>query len=199
MGRCDHNSRSEQPTWGIHLVAGLGSQTPPSDKMNITVANRQRVKKVNLRLLKKIANALLTELEIEKAEIGICLAAAPEMTRLNETFLKHKGSTDVITFDYRDSVGQASSLSHYPIRNAGDRQDACPTLHGEIFVCVDEAVLQARKFGTSWQSEVIRYMVHGVLHLLGFDDSSAGARRKMKREENRRLREITRRFPLSKL
>jgi rRNA maturation RNase YbeY len=64
---------------------------------------------------------------------------------------------------------------------------------------VDEAVLQARKFGTSWESEVIRYLVHGVLHLLGFDDSSAGARRKMKPEENRRLREIARRFLLSKL
>jgi len=37
------------------------------------------------------------------------------------------------------------------------------------------------------------------LHLHGFDDSSAGVRREMKREENRRLREITRRFPLSKL
>jgi len=70
---------------------------------------------------------------------------------------------------------------------------------GEIFICVDEAVLQARKFGTSWPSEVVRYIVHGVLHLCGFDDSSAGARRKMKREENRRLREMTRRFPLSKL
>ena len=80
--------------------------------MNIVIANRQRMRKINLRLLKKIANALLAELEIEKAEIGICLVAAPEMTRLNETFLKHKGSTDVITFDYRDSVGQASSLSH---------------------------------------------------------------------------------------
>jgi probable rRNA maturation factor len=199
MGRRDHNSRSEQPTWGIHLVAGLGSQTPPSDKMNIAVANRQRTRKINLRLLKKIANALLAELEIEKAEIGIFLAAVTEMTRLNETFLKHKGSTDVITFDYGDSVGQASSLSHSKIRKVGDRQDACSTLQGEIFICVDEAVLQARKFGTSWQSEVIRYLVHGVLHLLGFDDSSAGARRKMKREENRRLREMTRRFPLSKL
>jgi probable rRNA maturation factor len=167
--------------------------------MNVTVANRQRVRKINLRLLKKIAAALLTELEIQKAEIGICLVAAPEMTRLNETFLRHAGSTDVITFDYRDSVGQASSLSHSKIRKVRDRQDACPTLQGEIFVCVDEAVLQARKFGTSWQSEVIRYLVHGVLHLLGFDDSSAGARRQMKREENRRLREITRHFPLSKL
>ena len=45
----------------------------------------------------------------------------------------------------------------------------------------------------------MRYIVHGILHLLGFDDSSAGARRKMKREENRRLRAIGRHFPLSKL
>ena len=195
MGRRDHNSRSEQPTWGIHLVAGLGSQTPPSDKMNIAVVNRQRTRKINLRLLEKITSALLTKLEIEKAEIGICLAAVPEMTRLNETFLKHKGSTDVIAFDYRDTVLPASCRqikSEFP---AGCRK----RVHGEIFVCVDEAVLQARKFGTNWQSEVIRYLVHGVLHLLGFDDSSAGARRKMKREENRRLREITHRFPLSKL
>jgi probable rRNA maturation factor len=167
--------------------------------MNVVILNRQRVRKINLRLLKEIANALLAELEIQKAEIGICLVAAPEMTRLNENFLKHKGSTDVITFDYRDSVGQASSLSDFKIRKVRDRQDACPTLHGEIFVCVDEAVLQARKFGASWQSEVVRYLVHGVLHLLGFDDSSAGARRRMKRKEGRLLGGLSRRFSLAQL
>jgi probable rRNA maturation factor len=185
---------------GDKFVAGLGSQTPPSDKMNIAVANRQRTRKINLRLLKKIANALLTELEIEKAEIGICLVAVPEMTRLNETFLKHKGSTDVITFDYGLGVPPSGGSKRGVVPAQNNRlKPGHQTLHGEIFVCVDEAVLQARKFGTSWQSEVIRYLVHGVLHLLAFDDSSAGARRKMKREENRRLREITRRFPLSKL
>jgi probable rRNA maturation factor len=167
--------------------------------MNIVIVNRQRVRKINLRLLKKITNALLTELEIEKAEIGICLAAAPEMTRLNETFLRHAGSTDVITFDYANDVAQASRLPRPSNRRQSSSRDGCATFHGEIFICVDEAVLQARKFGTSWQSEVVRYIIHGVLHLVGFDDSSAGARHKMKREENRRLREITRRFPLSKL
>ena len=153
--------------------------------MNIAIVNRQRVRKINLRLLKKITRELLAELELDKAGIGICLVTAPEMTRLNETFLKHKGSTDVITFDHSDPSSQTP--------------DPGPNIHGEIFICVDEAVLQARMFGTSWQSEVVRYLVHGVLHLLGFDDSSAAARRKMKREENRLLREITRRFPLSKL
>ena len=44
-------------------------------------------------------------------------------------------------------------------------------LHGEIFICVDEAIRQARRFGTIWQSEIVRYLIHGVLHLLGFDDS----------------------------
>ena len=153
--------------------------------MNVVITNRQRVQIIDLRLLKKITRALLAELEVEKAEIGICLVAAPEMTRLNETFLKHKGPTDVITFDHSDPSSQTP--------------DPSPQIHGEIFICVDEAVLQARQFGTGWQSEVIRYIVHGVLHLLGFDDSSAGVRRKMKREENRLLREIIRRFSLSKL
>ena len=163
--------------------------------MSVAVASHQHTRKINLRLLKKITRALLTELELEKAEIGICLVATPEMTRLNETFLKHKGSTDVITFDYSTEGRAGSPL---PAVRSGALRRECPSVQGEIFVCVDEAVLQARKFGTSWQSEVIRYLVHGVLHLLGFDDSSAGARRKMKREENRRLREMTRRFPLSK-
>jgi probable rRNA maturation factor len=167
--------------------------------MNIAIVKHQQTKKINSRFLKQIVVALFAELEIEKAELGICLVAAPEMTRLNETFLKHKGSTDVITFDYQGSVGQASSLSHSKIRKVRDRQDACPTLQGEIYICVDEAVLQARKFGTSWQLEVVRYLIHGVLHLTGFDDSSMDARRKMKREENRLLQKLSRRFPLSKL
>jgi probable rRNA maturation factor len=171
----------------------------PPIKMNAAVASHQHTRKINLRLLGKIANTLLAELEIQKAEIGICLVATPEMTRLNETFLKHKGSTDVIAFDYGFGVPPSGGKFSKKSTRANRLKPELQTLHGEIFISVDEAVLQARKFGTSWQSEVIRYVIHGVLHLLGFDDSSAGARRKMKREENRRLREIARRFPLSKL
>ena len=129
--------------------------------------------------------ALLVELKVEKAEIGICLVDAPEMTRLNETFLRHAGSTDVITFDYSIPGTQT--------------QDPSPQMHGEILICVDEAVLQARKFGTSWQSEIVRYIVHGALHLLGFDDARAEARRKMKQEENRLLAALSRRFSLAQL
>ena len=70
--------------------------------MTVVLANRQRTKKINLRLLKQIVKALLANLEITKAELEISLVTAPAITRLNETFLQHKGPTDVIAFDYTD-------------------------------------------------------------------------------------------------
>jgi probable rRNA maturation factor len=167
--------------------------------MNIITANRQRAKKINRCLLQQVGAALLAELKVESAELSIQLVTTPEITRLNEKFLRHAGPTDVITFDYANNAGQAFRLPLKPIKRPEDRRDALPAIHGEIFICVDKAVRQARTFGTRWQSEVVRYLIHGVLHLLGFDDASAGARRKMRREENRRLRELSRRFPLSKL
>jgi probable rRNA maturation factor len=166
--------------------------------MNIVIANRQRVKKINKRLLKQIVGGLLSELEITKAELGIDFVSAKEMAKMNWEFLRHEGSTDVITFDHGSLVGQASCLSSS--KNKHDRQDACPTtLHGELFVCVDEAVLQAKQFDTSWQAEVVRYIVHGVLHLLGHDDLKPALRRKMKRAENRLVRLLAKRFSLAQL
>ena len=109
------------------------------------------------------------------------------MTRVNETFLQHEGSTDVITFDH-------SELSPGP-----QTPDPRLNLHGELFICVDEAIRQARRFRTTWQSELVRYVVHGVLHLLGHDDHHAADRRKMKREENRLVRLMARRFAFTRL
>jgi probable rRNA maturation factor len=154
--------------------------------MNIVIANRQRRKKIDARLLKRIVAGLLEELKIGEAEIGINLVGAREMTLVNETFLKHTGSTDVITFDYGENARLARTL-------------APPKLSGEIFISVDDAIRQAKEFKTSWQSEIVRYVVHGVLHLLGHDDRRIAVRRKMKRGENRLSRKLSARFALSKL
>jgi probable rRNA maturation factor len=165
----------------------------------LTIANCQRTRKINLLLLKQIADALFVELKIRNAELEINFVAAGAMTQLNEKFLKHAGSTDVITFDYGFGVPPSDG---FPPEHPGRTKRLKPelrTLHGEVFICVDEAVRQARQFRTSWQSEVVRYLVHGILHLLGHDDSGAGRRRKMKREENRLLRELSRRFSLAQL
>jgi rRNA maturation RNase YbeY len=168
--------------FGISLDVGAWSFF----KMPLHLRNRQRTRKVDLRQFRKIIQAALGNLAVAPdSELCFHLVAAPEMTRVNETFLHHAGSTDVITFDYAD---HASRTTHHASQ-----------LHGEILICLDEAVTQAKKFRTTWQSEMVRYLVHGVLHLQGFDDHRAADRRKMKREENRLLRELSRRFPISKL
>ena len=62
-----------------------------------------------------------------------------------------------------------------------------------------DAVKQAQEFKTSWQSEVVRYAIHAVLHLRGYDDLQPAKRRVMKREENRLLRGLAPAFDLSDL
>jgi probable rRNA maturation factor len=166
--------------------------------MALEIFNRQRTRKINKPLLKKITGELLAELKITEAELGVHLVGAKEMAQVNWQFLKHEGSTDVITFDHREVVAQASRLcvSEIPPTQATYRRDACATtIHGELFICVDEAVSQAKQFRTNWQSEVVRYLVHGVLHLLGHDDLQPELRRVMKREENRLVRRLEKKFP----
>jgi probable rRNA maturation factor len=139
--------------------------------------NRQRVRRIDTALLRRITLHILREkLQIADFELAIHLVAAPEMARVNKAFLNHEGSTDVITFNHSE--------------------EACIKLHGEIFLCLDDAVKQATQFRTTWPSEVVRYVIHGLLHLCGHDDLKPAARRVMKREENRLLKEIGKQLPL---
>lgn len=131
----------------------------------LNIQNRQRSRPVNVARLRRLTRRLLLEfLKLERFDLGICIVGATAMTRLNETFLRHKGSTDVVTFDYADKTETS--------------------LRGEIFICIDDVIANARRFGVNPQSELLRCVVHGVLHLLGFDDKRPADRRKMKRKEN---------------
>ncbi len=148
--------------------------------MTLTIANRQRTHKIKVGVLREIVIVLLTELAGPEASLEINLVSAPQMAKVNQAYLQHEGPTDVITFDYREA------------------RPGTP-LHGELFICPAVAVTQAREFGTEWRSELVRYVIHGILHLLGHDDLEPVARRQMKAVEGRWLRTISRRFALSKL
>jgi len=149
----------------------------------LVLRNRQRTRHVHSPLLRRATNFLLADvLLLERCELAIHLIAAPEMARINQQFLDHAGSTDVITFDY-----------------AGETTRPPEHVHGEIFICIDDAVKQARQFRTTWQSELVRYLIHGVLHLVGYDDLTPAGRRTMKREENRLLQMLSRQFSLRRL
>jgi probable rRNA maturation factor len=175
----------------------------PGRRRTLTLCNRQHLRPVDLRLLRRIVQALLRDTCPDyPLDLAVSVVPAPDMTRLNETFLHHKGSTDVITFDYSDRTDQPPALAALPDSSAArrTRSDSSPAmLQGEIFVCIDEAVRQSRHFGTTWQSELVRYVVHGLLHLLGHDDHESGARRRMKKTEDALLRQLSRRFALRKL
>jgi len=160
----------------------------------LVLRNRQRTRPLNSPLLRRITRVLLTDLlSLERCDLAIHLVAAPEMARINQRFLDHAGSTDVITFDY---TGELDSMG----RGDGGGSTRVPEqLHGEIFICIDDAVKQARQFRTTWQSELVRYLTHGVLHAVGYDDLTPADRCVMKREENRLLGMLSRQFSLRRL
>ena len=141
--------------------------------VTVVVQNRQRLKRVDSRLLQTMAEESV-QLLGRAAEVCFHLVSAREMARVNWQYLQHEGSTDVITFD------QGSDPS---------------TVRGEIFISVADAVSQAAEFGTTWQSELVRYVIHGLLHLAGFDDLEPGARRTMKKQEERLLRRLRQSHP----
>ncbi len=159
----------------------------------LAILNRQIAAPVEVRLLRRLVRILLNDLlEQNEFALGICLIDSREMARLNETFLKHKGSTDVITFDYSRAPSPSPSV-------ARRRRMPNDVLEGEIFICMDEAITHAFRFRTTWQKELARYVVHGVLHLCHYDDLRPQDRREMKREENRLLRELDRSLSLQNL
>jgi probable rRNA maturation factor len=147
----------------------------------IAISNRQRTRKVNIAALRRVARVLLEECFAEyDSTLAIHLVAGEEMARINKRFLDHEGSTDVITFDYTEGAPEVP-------------------LQGEIFICVDEAITYARQFRCTWQLEIIRYLVHGLLHLQQFDDVAPKKRRIMKREENRILTMISSKIPAASI
>ena len=153
----------------------------------VVIRNAQRARRLDTKWLKRVVDCLTGELlELGEFEVGIHLVGARKMTEINEHYLSHAGSTDVITFDHSDEFAPPD----------GDPADF---LYGEIYVCLDEAALMAKDYGTTWQSETVRYVVHGWLHLLGFDDKEPDARKIMKREENRLVKALAKRFDFAEL
>ena len=123
---------------------------------------------------------LAEELGLTAFQLSLQFVGAEEITALNEQYLRHEGPTDVITFDY------------------GSSREASILL-GDIVICVDEAIAQAPRFRSTWQAELVRYVVHGVLHLLGFDDKTSAKRQRMRHREDDLMRKMARRFTLSKI
>ena len=99
------------------------------------------------------------------AEVDVAVVSRGEMVRLNRRWLRGSGATDVISFD---------------LSAPGPRGDVV-----QVVVCGDVAASQARRRGIGVQRELMLYVVHGLLHLTGYDDHSAhdAARMRARQEE----------------
>lgn len=168
---------------GSRVDARSGPPGPLGVPASLELINRQRTTRLNVRRLTPIAEAALAELGVAGWDLTFYFVGARKMAALNQIHLGHEGSTDVITFDYGERTARKSPR----------------LLRGEIFICIAVAMAQAREFRTTWPAETVRYLVHALLHLCGYDDLQPAARREMKRLENRLVGRLARQFDLAAL
>ena len=106
----------------------------------------------------------------------------PEIHEINRTFLNHDFPTDVISFLLEgDSTSQAGARG--TVRRGANR-----TLDGEVVISTDTAAKNASRHATTTEHELKLYLVHGLLHLCGYDDLTPPEKRLMRRREAEALR-----------
>ncbi len=94
--------------------------------------------------------------------LGIIFCSDRYILDINQKYLQHDYFTDIITFDYREGN----------------------VLSGDLFISVDSVRENALEYGTTFEDELNRVMVHGVLHLAGYDDHTEEEQRIMRQKEN---------------
>jgi probable rRNA maturation factor len=142
--------------------------------MIIEITNQQKLKTLNLKKIRVFLNRVFDLLSSDKkipknqrvtgsTKASFLFCDNDFIVNLNKRFFKKSSATDVIAF---------------PL---GDELD--PDYLGEVVVSVQEAAKAAREFGWSWQKEVSLYMVHGILHLIGYTDTTKSAKAIMEQKQ----------------
>ena len=124
----------------------------------IGLKNRQTVKATLIALFKREKKTL--------ADLNYIFVSDDRLLEINRQFLKHDDYTDIITFPLSDP-GQPIS--------------------GEIYISVDRVRENARDFGVLVQTELLRVIFHGALHLCGYGDKTPTQERKMRQLEEKQL------------
>ncbi|MDD5669069.1 MAG: rRNA maturation RNase YbeY [Candidatus Omnitrophica bacterium] len=131
--------------------------------MNIYVRNFQRKLPVNSSRIKKIISAVFSaEKKDTDIEITVSVVTGAQIHVLNKKYLNHDYPTDVLAFN----------LSGGPCGGVAD-----------IIVASDTAVVNAKKFRTTPSYELMLYIIHGLLHILGYDDTVPSKRVVMRKKE----------------
>ena len=105
-------------------------------------------------------------------DLNYIFCSDPYLLEINRQFLGHDYYTDIITFDNSDD---------YFLEN-GHRG-----VSADIYISVDTVRVNGAAYGEGFERELLRVIVHGLLHLIGYDDGDVWHQRRMRAAENRAL------------
>ena len=125
------------------------------------------ISKNNLCAKYKIVDFILREKRVAK-EINFIFCNDDYLQKINKKYLQHTDLTDVITFDH----------SHEK------------ELLGDIYISIERVKENALIFNSTFKSEIARVMIHGILHLIGYNDKSKIEKKRMREMENKFLKKI---------
>ena len=137
---------------------------------------RQGIPRPNTRLLRSRATRLVRHIDCASSELSLSLVPDGEIAKLNESYRNRKGPTDVLAFSLLE----------------GEGAEYRGKLLGDVVVGIETAERQARRSRRNLDDELARLVIHGTLHLIGYDHVRASDARIMRAEERRlwrRLRE----------
>ncbi len=132
--------------------------------MIIEIKNLQTKIPISLLSIKAVIRKILKKEGIIPACLSIVFVTNRKMKAMNKKYLRHDYATDVITFDLRECKDPK-------------------VMNGEIIISAEMAANNAREFGVPVKKEIVLYVVHGILHLLGYDDHSPSQIKKMRAKE----------------
>jgi rRNA maturation RNase YbeY len=141
--------------------------------MLVEILRKDAGRKFSSRKLKTIARKVLELLEQTEAELSLALVGNAEIRKLNARYRRKDYPTDVLSFP------------------TDDRLRAATRLLGDVVISVEKAKQQARERGRSLDEEMASLVIHGVVHLLGYDhERSAREARLMSRLEKKIYRAL---------
>ncbi len=171
---------------------------PPMNGFSLNIANRQTCLVPDEPRLREAVVRILTEERVPSAAISLALVDDAEIQRVNREFLGHDYPTDVISFRLDEAGGQESGVRDQRSEVRGQEKSESSSasslphpssliphhhLEGELIVSTETALREAAAHGWSPQDELLLYVVHGLLHLCGYDDLTDEARPAMRVRE----------------
>ncbi len=130
---------------------------------------------------RKQARLILKALGFKTAAVSVMLVYDKKMAALNHKLMKHRGTTDVLSFSYLEEKGKVKLTPKILAANP-------PAFLGEVIICLDAARRNAKACKTSFEYECALYLCHGILHCLGFNDHTQKGFLEMQTHQNKILK-----------